>query len=240
MEPSVLLRREGPVLRITLNRPAVRNAIDASMCDGVLQGFRALDADEELRVGVLDGADGFFCSGMDLAQFAAGMRLSDEVMRALPCKPLIAAVEGGAVAGGFELVLACDLIVAADDARFGLPEVRHGIIAAGGGLVRLPRRAPYHAAARLILTGELVSAEEVHAMGLISELAPPGDALPVALGLAERVIRHPAIGVQASVELLRMAWRGEDEVWSAQDAMLDAVFGSEEARARARAFVGRP
>src|SRR3954449_13413382 len=168
-EPVLTERREG-VLVITLNRPEARNAVNRAAAEGIAAAIDELDDDNELRVGVITGAGGTFSAGMDLKAFVAGERPHVEgrgsagIVQRPPRKPLIAAVEGWALAGGFEVALACDLIVAARDARFGIPEVKRGLVAAAGGLIRLPRRIPYHLAMELALTGDPVGAERAAEM----------------------------------------------------------------------------
>src|SRR5881227_3296337 len=189
-DPAVLSEAAAGILTITLNRPTARNAVNRQLAEGVAAALEALDADDDLRVGVITGAGGTFCSGMDLKAFAAGERpivagrgfagIAQHAAR----KPLIAAVEGYALAGGFEVALACDLIVAARDARFGIPEVKRSLVAAGGALLRLTKRIPYHLAMELALTGEPIGAERAHAIGIVNRLAEPGAALDAALELA--------------------------------------------------------
>src|SRR5215212_6156383 len=192
-EPAVLTETRDEVLLVTLNRPEQRNAVNRAVAEGIAAALDRLDADDALRVGVLAGAGKGFCAGMDLKAFVAGEKptvagrgFAGIVQRA-SAKPLIAAVEGFAVAGGFEIALACDLIVAARGARFGIPEVKRGLVAAGGALLRLPRRIPYHLAMELALTGDFVDAERAHEVGLVSRLVEPGDAVAVARELAAQV-----------------------------------------------------
>src|ERR1700741_4497891 len=189
----VLTERHDGVLTITINRPAQKNAISRAVAVQLASAVDQLDADPALSVGVLTGAGGTFSAGMDLKAFAEGETpiLSGRGFGALPQavvrKPLIAAVEGWALGGGFEMALACDLIVAADTAEFGLTEVKRGLIAGEGGVIRLPQRLPYHIALRVLLTGEPISAVDADKYGLISELAPSGGALAAAQQLAQRV-----------------------------------------------------
>src|SRR3954452_5156455 len=189
MPDPVSTRREGEVLVITIERPEARNAINAAVAEGIGRALDTLDGDAALRAGVLTGAGGVFSAGMDLKAFVAGEsphygdRGVAGIVRRPPEKPLIAAVEGWALAGGFEVALACDLIVASREARFGIPEVKRGLVAAGGGLLRLPSRIPYHLAMELALTGDPIDAERAAAVGLVSRVTAPGGALEEALGL---------------------------------------------------------
>src|ERR687888_2306815 len=181
---------DGEVLVVKIDRPEARNAVNLAVAEGIAAALERLDGDDALRVGILTGAGGTFCAGMDLKAFVAGERpyVGDRgfagIVQGPPRKPLIAAVEGWAVAGGFEIALACDLIVAARDARFGIPEVKRGLVAAGGAPLRPPQRLPYHLALEVALTGDPIGAERAHAIGLVNRLAEPGGAVDAALELA--------------------------------------------------------
>ncbi|MFI6357730.1 crotonase/enoyl-CoA hydratase family protein [Streptomyces sp. NPDC050743] len=239
----VLHERRGGVLTLTINRPAQKNAVDHEVAVQLAAAVDLLDADPELSVGVLTGAGGVFSAGMDLKAFTKGElpvlpgRGFGGLTRAAVRKPLIAAVEGWALGGGFEMVLACDLIVAAEDARFGLPETTRGLVAAEGGLVRLPRRLPYHVAARVLLTGEPLTAAEAKQYGLVNELTPPGTALAVARELAERVARNAPLALAAVKEVLRET-QGlkESDAFTRQDEITSGLATSGDAREGARAF----
>jgi enoyl-CoA hydratase len=243
MPAPVSTRRDGEVLVITIERPEARNAINAAVAEGIGRALDTLDGDAGLRAGVLTGAGGVFSAGMDLKAFVAGEsphygdRGFAGIVRWPPEKPLIAAVEGWALAGGFEVALACDLIVASREARFGIPEVKRGLIAAGGGLLRLPARIPYHLAMELALTGDPIDAERAAAVGLVSRLTAPGDALEEALALAGRIAANGPLAVVASKRVLVEApgWP-HDELWERQDAIDTPVFRSEDAREGATAF----
>ena len=227
------------VLVITLNRPEVRNAIDSALSLGVLHALATLDAGDDLRVGVLTGAGGTFCAGMDLKAFAVhGLPAKvDDVLRHGCRKPLVAAVEGVAVGGGLELALIADLLVAASDARLGSPEVKFGLFPGGGALLRLPRHLPQSIVTELALTGEPLSAEAAFAHGLVVRLCEPGHALDTALELARAIARNAPLGVDAALRLLRMApGRTEEDLWAEQRRLVDAVFHSEDAQEGARAF----
>src|SRR5438309_9460952 len=187
LSEPVLAERRGGVLLITLNRPEVRNAVNAALAAGVAGALDELDGDEGLSVGVLTGAGGFFSAGMDLGAFVKGEspwfgdRGFAGIAQRSARKPLIAAIEGFAVAGGMEIALACDLIVAAKGAKLGIPEAKRSLVAAGGALLRLPRRMPYHVVMELALTGDFLPAERLHEFGLVNRIAEPGGGVEVAL-----------------------------------------------------------
>ena len=239
----VLSEARDRVLLITINRPAVRNAVNSAVAAGIAAALDALDGDDGLSVGVLTGAGPSFCAGMDLKAFLAGERPAVDgrgfagiVERACE-KPLIAAVEGAAVAGGFEIALACDLIVAAQGARFGLPEVRRGLMAAGGGLLRLPQRIPYHRALELVLTGELLGAPEARDLGLVSRVTADGEAVAGALELAGRIARNAPLALRGSKRVMAESpgWPTA-EAFARQAEIYGPVRASEDAREGARAF----
>ena len=245
-EPTapVQVTRDGSTLVITLDRPAARNAINMAAALLVDRALRTLDADDTLTVGVLTGAGGTFSAGMDLKAFLAGERPEVPgrglagLTRTPPVKPLIAAVEGYALAGGFELVLACDLVVAAEDASFGLPEVTRGLIAGSGGLLRLPQRVPQAIAMQYALTGELIPAVEAHRWGLVNTLTAPGGALAAALELAGRIALNGPLAVRTTKALVAdtAGWT-PTEGWARQDGLLLAVLASPDAKEGAAAFV---
>jgi enoyl-CoA hydratase len=242
-EQPVLTERRGNVLLITLNRPQVRNAVNAALAEGLGRALDQLDSDEQLSVGVLTGAGGFFCAGMDLGAFVRGEspwygdRGFAGIAQRSATKPLIAAIEGFAVAGGMEIALACDLIVAAKGAKLGIPEAKRSLIAAGGALLRLPRRMPYHVVMELALTGDPFPAERFHELGLINRLAEPGDAVEVALGLAAALAKNGPLALAASKRILQEQydWSSE-EMWAKQGAISGPVMGSEDAKEGASAF----
>jgi enoyl-CoA hydratase len=241
-EPVLAERREN-VLVITLNRPDVRNAVNAALAAGVAGALEQLDGDDELSVGVLTGAGGFFCAGMDLGAFVKGEspwfgdRGFAGIAQRASRKPLIAAIEGFAVAGGLEIALACDLIVAARGAKLGIPEATRSLVAAGGALLRLPRRMPYHVVMELALTGDPLPAERFHDFGVVNRLAEPGAALDVALELAGRIARNGPLALAASKRILQeqFDWSSE-EMWEKQGAISGPVFASEDAKEGANAF----
>ncbi|HLY84205.1 MAG TPA: crotonase/enoyl-CoA hydratase family protein [Acidimicrobiales bacterium] len=240
MADEVLTEQRGQVLVITLNRPDAMNAIDTGLAQGLVAAMERLDQSRELAVGVLTGAGRGFSAGMDLKAFASGG--TPEGFQAFirdGCrKPLIAAVEGFALAGGLEIALACDLIVAAKGARIGIPETRVGLFAGDGGLYRLPDQLPYSITMEITLTTEPISAEQAHAYGLVSRVSEKGAALEGALDLAQRIARNAPLGVAASKQLVR-ASRGatEEEFWALQVPVVTDVFGSADAQEGARAFI---
>lgn len=245
MTDSLLVERRGPVLVLTLNRPEVRNAIDKPLADAIADALDAFDDDDALSVGVLAGAGKGFCSGMDLKAFGetgdrpwSGERGFAGIVRKSSDKPLIAAVEGFAVAGGLEIALACDLIVAAEGAKLGVPEVKRGLVAAGGALRRLPRLLPYALAMELALTGELITADRAFALGMVSRLAKPGEALDEALKLAEQIAANGPLALRATKTILRdqFSWTDDVAFWSHQEARVKPVMDSDDAREGARAF----
>jgi enoyl-CoA hydratase len=242
-ESPVLTEHRDGVLLITLNRPDARNAVNLAVAEGIAAALDELDGAEELSVGVLTGAGKGFCAGMDLKAFVSGQRpwVADRgfagIVRRPPVKPLIAAIEGFAVAGGLEIALACDLIVAARGAKLGIPEVKRSLVAAGGALLRLPRRIPYHAAMELALTGEPIPAERAAELGLVNRLAEPGEAVRAALVLAAEIAVNAPLALIASKRILREQYDwSAAEMWDAQSAISDPVFVSEDAREGATAF----
>jgi enoyl-CoA hydratase len=242
MSDPVLTEVRGNVLIVTLNRPEAKNAANKALAEGVAAAMDRLDSDNDLRVGIITGAGGTFCSGMDLKGFLAGEtphvpgKGFAGLTEAPPAKPLIAAVDGYALAGGFEIALACDLIVANKDSKFGIPEVKRGLAAAAGGLVRLPRQIPQRLALELALTGEFVSAQRAYEMGLINRVVE-GVALEGALQLAEAISANGPLAVAASKKVIReqQDWT-QAEQWKNQYALTAAVFTSSDAREGAAAF----
>lgn len=244
-QPSVLVTRTGSTLVITVDRPAVRNAIDPATAHALADALDLLDADDGLSVGVLTGAGGSFSAGMDLKAFLQTGQRPEVPGRGLagmtrrpPVKPLIAAVEGFALAGGFEMVLSCDLVVAAADATFGLPEVKRGLIAGSGGLLRLPHRVPASVAMEHALTGEPMTAVDAHRWGLVNRLTEPGGALAGALLLAAQVAANSPLAVRLTKQVMTAATvLGNTEAWVLQDEVLLMVVASHDAREGSAAFV---
>jgi len=239
----VLTERHDGVLTITINRPAQRNAISRDVAVALAAALDELDADPTLSVGVLTGAGGTFSAGMDLKAFANGQTpilpgrgfggLTQVEIR----KPLIAAVEGWALGGGFEMALSCDLIVAAEDAKFGLPEVKRGLIAGEGGVIRLPRRIPYHVALKVLLTGEPLSAVDAKQYGLVSQLTAGGAALQGAQELAKRIAVNAPLALARVKQVLRdTQGLNDSEAFARQAEDAHSLLDSEDAHEGALAF----
>lgn len=243
MSDEVLVEAHDGVLVVTLNRPAARNAVNLAVAEGVAAAMTELDSRDDLSVGVLTGAGGTFCAGMDLKAFVRGEspvipgRGFLGLVQAPPDKPLIAAVEGYALAGGCEAVLAADLVVASRAAKFGIPEVKRGLVAAAGGLMRLPRRIPPAVALELALTGDLLDAERAHHFGLVNRLTDEGAALNTALELARTIAANGPLAVRASKQIMRDSgdWP-QDEMFERQSAIAGPIFASADAQEGARAF----
>ncbi len=241
--PDVLVTRDGAVLIVTINRPAMRNALDRAASEAIARAMDELDADPTLTLGILTGAGGHFCAGMDLKAFLRGERVElpgrglAGICETPPRKPLIAAVEGYALAGGCEIALACDLIVAADNAQFGIPEVKRGLIAGSGGLIRLPQRIPRQIALEYALTGALMSAAEARQWGLVNRLTTPGGALDGALALARTIAANGPMAVQMTKRVMAEAptWPAA-EIWPHQRELLEQIIDSSDAREGALAF----
>jgi enoyl-CoA hydratase len=242
--PPLLTERRDGILLITLNRPEVRNAVDRPLAEAMAAALDDLDADTGLRVGIITGAGKGFCAGMDLKAFAAtgerpwaGDRGFAGIVRRPPRKPVVAAIEGFAVAGGLEIALACDLIVAAKGAKLGIPEAKRSLVAAGGALRRLPRRLPYSVAMELALTGDPITAERGYELGLVNRVAEPGQALAAALELAAAVATNGPLALVASKAILERQWSWDDaEFWDRQAELADPVMASQDAREGALAF----
>ncbi len=243
MADSLQTEVRGNVLVMTMNRPEARNAMDLATSQAIAAALDELDARDDLRLGIITGGGGTFCSGMDLKGFLRGERPSVEgrgfggLTERPPRKVLIAAVEGYALAGGFELVLACDLIVASKAAKFGLPEVKRGLVASAGGLMRMPRRVPFHIAMEYALTGEMLGAEQAQAYGLVNRLAEPGQALEEALKLAQAVAANGPLAVATSKRIVTESadWSRE-EMFDRQRPIAAPVFVSADAREGSAAF----
>jgi enoyl-CoA hydratase len=239
----VLTERRDGVLTITINRPAQKNAISREVAVQLAAAVDELDADPTLSVGVLTGAGGTFSAGMDLKAFAKGEtpilpgRGFGGITQAVVRKPLIAAVEGWALGGGFEMALACDLIVAADTARFGLTEVKRGLIAGEGGVIRLPQRLPYHVAMKVLLTGEPMSAVDANQYGLVSELTASGAALAAAQELARRVAVNAPLALARVKEIVRdVQGLNDTDAFAVQAEHASSLLTSEDAHEGAVAF----
>ncbi len=234
---------EGPVAILTINRPQARNAVNEAVAAGMAAALDDAEARKDIQVIVVTGAGGTFCAGMDLKGFLrgenprAGGRGFAGIVERPPAKPVIAAVEGYALAGGFEIALSCDLIVASEAAWFGLPEVTRGLVAAAGGLLRLPRRIPYHLAMEIALSGQRVPAARLHQAGLISALVPEGQALAAARDLAASLSLNAPLALAATKQIITdsAGWPAA-EAFARQGEIAGRVFGSGDAMEGAAAF----
>jgi len=249
-----LVEREGHVLVVTLNRPEAKNALSSGMLAGMYRAWRLLDADPELRVAILTGRGDVFCAGADLKAMGGGGERDEEFQALMaevpdlhwqallrhnrPGKPVLAAVEGYAVAGGTEILQGTDIRVAAEGAVFGVTEARRGLFPLGGSSVRLRRQIPYTLAAEILLTGRHVTAREALAFGLVGRVVPDGQALAEARKIAEQICENAPLSIRALVRMLREI----DESYSEADALAKEleiggpVFATKDAREGPRAF----
>jgi enoyl-CoA hydratase len=238
---EVLTSEEDGILIVTINRPEAKNAMTKAAAEGIAAAMDRLDSDDSLRVGILTGAGGTFCSGMDLKGFLRGESPSIEgrgfggIVQKPPEKPLIAAVEGYALAGGLELMIACDLVVADAGAKFGIPEVKRGLVAAAGGVMMLPDQIPERIAMELALTGDFITAARAYELGLINRVTD--DALAGAKELAKSIVANGPLAVRVSKQVIKQS-RGwpMDERYTRQTQLIAPVFVSEDAREGAAAF----
>jgi len=242
MSEAVLTDAENGVLTITLNRPEAKNAVNRAVADGVAAAIETLETDDSLMIGIITGAGGTFCSGMDLKAFLQGELpvVADKGFAGFvedpPAKPLIAAVDGYALAGGMEVAIACDLVVANAEAKFGIPEARRGLAAGAGALLRLPRLIPHRYAMELALTGDFVTAGRAAEMGFVNRVVD-GPALEGAKELAATIAQNGPLAVRASKEVIVKTedW-SHDEMWAEQQKIIGGIFQSEDAREGAMAF----
>jgi enoyl-CoA hydratase len=240
---EVLTEYTDGIAVLTINRPEARNAVNRAVAEALAAALDELDGRDDLTVGIITGAGGTFCSGMDLKAFLTGERPTVDgrgfggMTQRPPSKPLIAAVEGYALAGGCEIVLACDMVVAAENARFGIPEVTRGLVAAAGGLLRLHRRIPYQVAMEYALTGAMMEAPRAHELGLVNRLTPPGGALDGALTLARAIAKNAPLAVRVTKKVMASSgeWSAEEE-WERQGELIAHIFTSQDAMEGARAF----
>ncbi|GAA2309076.1 crotonase/enoyl-CoA hydratase family protein [Nonomuraea roseoviolacea subsp. roseoviolacea] len=243
MSDDVLVEESGGVAVLTINRPKARNAINGAVARGIAEALDALDGRPDVSAYVLTGAGGTFSAGMDLKGFLAGDfpvvegRGFGGLTEAPPRKPLVAAVEGYALAGGFELALSCDLIVASSEATFGLPEPKRGLVAGAGGIMRLPRRVPYHVAMEIALTGDHYPASRLYELGLVNRITEPGAALEGALELARKIAANAPLALAATKRVIieSQDWPLE-EMFRRQGEIINPVFGSKDAMEGAAAF----
>lgn len=243
-EEVLIVQEQEGVLVLTMNRPSARNAMSLALATSIAEALAEFDERPELRVVVLTGAGGTFCAGMDLKGFAERGELPivpgrgfGGVVEQPPRKPFITAVEGYALGGGFELALASDLIVASDTAVFGLPEVKRGLTANAGGLLRLPERIPYHRAMELILTGRMLPSAEAEGLGLVTRVVPAGEALEAALELARTIGANAPLAVATSKQVIQESrdWPVKEK-FERQRPLIAPIRTSNDAKEGARAF----
>ena len=240
---EVIVDVENGVITITLNRPEAKNAVNKALAEGISAAIDQLESDESLRAAIITGAGGTFCSGMDLKGFVSGeLPIVEGRGFAGLCeytcsKPLIAAVEGFALAGGFELAISCDLIIAADNAKFGIPEVKRGLAAGAGGLAKLPKQIPPRIAKELALVGDSVTADRVYELGMINQVVASGSALGEAKEMAAKIAANGPLAVAASKKVIDHAldWTSEN-MFTKQQSILNPVFSSQDAIEGATAF----
>ena len=242
MTQEVLTETDNGILIITINRPEAKNAMTKAASEGIAAALDQLDSDDSLRVGILTGAGGTFCSGMDLKGFLRGESPSvpgrgfGGLTERGPAKPLIAAVEGYALAGGMELMIACDMVVANDKAKFGIPEAKRGLVAAAGGVMMLPDQIPERVAMELALTGDFIDTARAYELGLVNRVTD-GPALDAAIELANAITKNGPLAVRVSKQIVVESggW-SQDEMWDKQSSLLPQVFMSEDPREGSLAF----
>ena len=239
-------RQEGRVAVLTINRPEARNAVNGDVARGMEEAIDRLEADDDTWIGVVAGEGPVFSAGADLKAIAAGQAADLQTKRGGfggiaardRTKPLIAAVDGPALAGGCEIVLSCDLVVASTNARFGIPEVKRSLVAAAGGLFRLPRALPRNVAMELALTGDPIDAERAHAFGLVNELVEPGKALEAALALAERINANAPVAVRQSRRVVVEGMLADDDTaWKVTGDAMAKAMSTEDFAEGPRAFI---
>lgn len=242
-DDAVLVSVEDGVMVVTINRPKAKNSVNLAVAKGIAAAMDQLDSDDTIRAAILTGADNTFCAGMDLKAFVTGElpmikgRGFAGLVEKLPQKPLIGAVEGFALAGGCELALSCDVLVVGDNVKFGIPEVKRGLAAAAGGLMRLPKQIPPRIAMEMALTGDFISAQRAYELGLINRIVPAGSALEGALEMAKTIAANGPMAVLASKRVMVESgnW-SEQEMWKKQAEIVDPVFSSEDAIEGSKAF----
>jgi enoyl-CoA hydratase len=243
MSDEVLVSVEDGVMLITLNRPKAKNSVNLAVAKGVAAAMDELDSNDSIRCAIITGADNTFCAGMDLKAFVTGEmpvipgRGFAGLVEAPPKKPLIAAVEGYALAGGFEIAITGDLVVAANNAKFGIPEVKRGLVAAAGGLMRLPRQIPSRIAKEMALTGEFIDAARGYELGLINKVVEPGCALEGAKSMAKLIAANGPLAVIKSKQVIDESqdWTN-DNMYTKQTEVANVVFTSHDAIEGATAF----
>ncbi|WP_373081883.1 crotonase/enoyl-CoA hydratase family protein [Zhongshania sp.] len=243
MNDEVIVSVEDGVMLVTLNRPKAKNSVNLAVAKGIAAAMEELDSNASIRCAIITGADNTFCAGMDLKAFVSGEMPFVEgrgfagLVEAPPKKPLIAAIEGYALAGGFEIAITCDLIVAASNAKFGIPEVKRGLAAAAGGLMRLPRQIPTRVAKEMALTGEFIDAARGYDLGLINKVVEPGTALDAAKEMAKLIAANGPMAVIASKQVIDESqdWTVA-EMYAEQQKIIEPIFSSHDAIEGATAF----
>ena len=246
MSATIAYERRGRSVLITINRPEVRNAVNGEVARGIEAAIDRLEGDDEVWVGILAGSGPAFSSGADLKAFAAGEDAAAStarggfagITRRARAKPIIAAVDGPALAGGCEIVLACDLVVASTRASFGIPEVKRSLVAGAGGLFRLPRSLPRNVAMELALTGDPIGASRAYALGLVNELCEPGTAVEHAFALAERICANAPIAVRESRKVVLDGQLADDDTaWELSALAMATVEATEDCGEGPQAFI---
>lgn len=242
----VKFEKQGPIGIITIDRPEAKNAVNADVANGIEAAIDELEGDDALWVGIIASSGDVFCAGADLKAINSGQAGGLQTQRGgfagfvqrERTKPVIAAVDGPALAGGCEIVLASDLVVASEISRFGIPEVKRSLVAAAGGLFRLPRKIPANIAMEATLTGDPISAERAFHFGLVNELVPAGEALKAAIGLAERICANAPLAVRASREVVLKAYsESDEELWKLSGAGFAKLVSTEDFMEGPRAFI---
>lgn len=243
MSDVLLVEVVNGIQVMTINRPEVKNAANYELAVAFEAAITELEGNDALRVGIITGAGGNFCTGMDLKGFLAGQRPSIPgkgfcaLTEYAPKKPIIAAIEGYALAGGFELALSADLIVAAENAKFGSPEVKRGLVAAAGGLIKLPQRIPYHIAMEYLLTGDIFTAQQASQHGLINRVTEPGKALEEAMEMAKKIAKNAPMALSACKSIVQKTKNLEISLaFDVQRSISVPLFQSDDAKEGARAF----
>jgi enoyl-CoA hydratase len=243
MNNEIMIDVDAGVMVVTINRPDARNSINLAVAEGLSAAMDRLDGDSSIRVAILSGAGNTFCSGMDLKAFLRNEipvidgRGFAGIVESFPRKPVIAAVEGYALAGGFEIAIGCDLVVASEEAKFGIPEVKRGLIASSGGVSRLPRQIPTKVAMEMALTGDFISAQRAYELGLVNRITAPGRALSAAQELAQTISKNAPLAVAVSKKIVIDSHNWSDaEMFDKQRSTANAVAHSEDAKEGAAAF----
>jgi enoyl-CoA hydratase/carnithine racemase len=243
---AVEFDQRGRFAVVKINRPEARNAVNGEVAQGIEDAIDKIEADDSIWVGILTGEPPVFCAGADLKEINAGRAgsLATErggfggITQRERTKPIIAAVDGPALAGGTEIVLACDLIVASTTASFGIPEVKRSLVAAGGGLFRLGRKIPFNLAMELALTGDPIAAQQAHNHGLVNRLVEPGKALDGAMALAEQICANAPVAVRESRKVVIEATNAPDEVgWKMSIEGMAAAMSSDDFSEGLTAFI---